>query len=104
MERHGHAFARLPHFYFALARAQAFSLSGTLRYKTAQYTAHTPDDTAPTYDYLNLNSNSWEDGLLLSSGVSQGTIDQFVDHLWKATLGTRYPYAYGIGNTLVPLF
>ncbi|MDB5069895.1 MAG: hypothetical protein JWM87_1006 [Candidatus Eremiobacteraeota bacterium] len=93
-----------PHFYFALPRAQALSLSQTLSYKRDQYNAHTPGDAAPAYDYLNLNSNSWADGLLLSSGISPGTIDQFVAHLNAAAGGTRYPYGYGTGNTLVHYF
>ena len=69
-----------------------------------QYNANTPGDAAPTYDYINLNSNSWADGLLLSSGISPGTIDQFVDKLNRASLYSRYPYGYGTGNTLVHFF
>ena len=93
-----------PHFFFALARVQAPSLAATLEYKTSQYNAHTPGDAAPTYDYANLNSNSWMDGLLLSSGISVGTIDQFVAKLTGASAGTLYPYGYGTGNSLVYLF
>jgi len=93
-----------PHFYFALLRVQALSLSQTLEYKSNQYEVHVPGDAAPTYDPINLNSNSWAAGLLLSAGISQGTIDQFVIRLNNATFGTKYPYAYGAGNTLVPLF
>lgn len=93
-----------PHFYLALLRVQALSLSQTLAYKHDQYEAHVPGSAAPTYDPINLNSNSWAAGLLLSAGVSQGTVDQVVEKLNNATFGTRYPYAYGAGNTLVPLF
>jgi hypothetical protein len=93
-----------PHFYFAFLRVQALSFSQTLEFKSSQYEARVPGSAAPTYDPVNLNSNSWIDGLLLSSGVSQGTIDQFVFTLTGASGGTRYPYAYGAGNTLVPLF
>lgn len=93
-----------PHFYFSLARAQALSLSHTLDYKKDQYGAHTPGDLAPAYIPASQNSNTWAAALLLSSGVSQGTIDQFVDHLSGATLYARYPYGYGAGNTLVNFF
>lgn len=92
------------HFYFALLRAQALSLSQTLEFKSSQYEAHVPGNAAPTYDAINLNSNSWAAGLLLSAGISQGTIDQFVTTLNNASFGNEYPYAYGAGNTLVPLF
>ena len=93
-----------PHFYFSLLRSQALSLSQTLEYKRDQYSAKTAGDAAPDYLPANQNSNTWAAALLLSSGVSQGTVDQFVDHLSQAALYTRYPYGYGAGNTLVHFF
>lgn len=92
------------HFYFALLRVQALTLSQTLVYKKDQYGLNTPGDVAPNYDGPNLNSNSWAAGLLLSSGISQGTIDQFVTTLNNASFGSKYPFGYGAGNTLVHYF
>jgi len=93
-----------PHFYFALTPTQTVSLSETLVYKKNVYESNGAAGNAPAYDPVNLNSNSWADGLLLSAAISQGTIDQVVNKLVNATLGARYPYAYGAGNTMVPLF
>jgi hypothetical protein len=60
-----------------------------------------------------MNSNSWADGLLLSAGISQATIDQFVTALQNATIvttadgvqtPTRVAFGYSNGNTILSYF
>ena len=56
----------------------------------------------PQYDPIALNRNSYVDGLLLKTGLSQATIDQLVAQLTANQL--LEPIAYGSGARLLPCF
>lgn len=95
-----------PAFFLPRTSAQAYTMQGQLQANTGTYDANFKSGKTPMYNGADLtngpNSNTYADGLLLSVGVSQSEIDTAVTALQSAS-GLR-AYAYGAGNTLVPLF
>ncbi len=73
-----------------------------LAQKYNSYVNYQKAANVPNYNFLTFNSNSWTTGLLLSTGISEATIEG-----WVATLMTRSllsPPAYTNGAPIIPCF
>jgi len=80
----------------------AYTNAGNLTALYNNYLYFQSQGYLPYYSLLSLNSNSWVDGMLLSAGISQSTIDGWVSKLQFAA--GENAIAYGDGSLLQSCF